>query len=149
MVALYLWIERWEVALALVVGALLWGLSPSRWQWPGALALALLVPAAAIGAWLGAPLWALVGLVSALSGWDLERFARQLGWAGRVQELPRHIRRHLLRLAALDALALVLGWAALNVRVDLNFGAALALALLAVLGLAQGIRHLMRVTRQK
>jgi hypothetical protein len=149
LVALYFWIGRWELALALGVGALLWGLSPARWQWPSSLALALLGPAAAMGAWLGAPLWALVGLVSALSGWDLERFARQVTWANRVQDLQRHVRQHLLRLAAIDALALALGWSALNVRIDLNFGAALALALLVVLGLAQGIRHLMQVTRRE
>jgi hypothetical protein len=149
LLALFLWLARWEIALALGVVALLWGLSPTRWEWPGSVMLVLLVCAAAAGLWLGAPLWALVGLTAALSGWDLERFTRQLLSAGQVQERQQHIRRHVLRLAALDALGLVLGWAALNARVDLNFGAALVLSVLAVLGLAYSIRHLMRATSEK
>jgi hypothetical protein len=149
LLALFFWLARWEIVLALVLVALLWGLSPIRWEWPGSFALALLVCAAAAGLWLGAPLWALVGLIAALSGWDLERFTRQLLSAGQVQQRQQHIRRHVLRLAALDTLSLALGWAAMNARVDLNFGAALVLSVLAILGLAYGIRHLMRATTEK
>jgi|GEM_PF-525792 len=148
LVALYFWIARWEIALALGLIAVLWPLTPARWEWTGSAGLVFLVLAAAGGIGLAAPpLWSLVGLAAALSGWDLERFTRQLLSAGQVLEPQRHIRRHVLRLAALVVLGLGLGWAALNFRVDLEFGVALALSVLAVLGLAQGIRHLMQTTR--
>jgi hypothetical protein len=149
LLALFFWLARWEIVLALGLVALFWGLSPIRWEWPGSLALAFLVCAAAAGLWLGSPLWALVGLIAALSGWDLERFTRLLLSAGQVQERQQLFFRHVLRLAALDFLGLVLGWAALNARVDLNFGAALVLSVLTILGLAFGIRHLMRATSEK
>ncbi len=129
------------VILAVGLPWLLRGRSSSVWiAW---LTAGVLAMASACGAALGANAWLLViGLVGALSAWDLDAFARQL-WS--VDEVVQELeRRHLARLLIVAALSLVLTGLALTVQLQLSFGVALALGLVALVGLSRAIGMLGR-----
>ncbi len=132
----------WSLALLFAVLGALWGLGQWRgWTWVANMGLLLFVGGAAFGVWLGmGAVWMLVGVVAALSAWDLEHFARRLGAAGRIDRAWDLQRNHLLRLLMVDALGLVLGGVALSVRIPLGFGAAVLLAALAVFAMTRAIR---------
>jgi hypothetical protein len=128
---------------ALGVGlGLLWLAAQRRgWEWAGAPAFVGLVGLAAFGAWSGLPAaWMLIGAISALTAWDLDRFWWRLRGAGRVVGEQALVRAHLLWLASVAGLGLLLGGAALAVQLDLGFGWALLAGALALLGLGQVIR---------
>lgn len=129
---------------ALLVGALgtFWLLGQRRgWGWVTSMALALLVGAASIGPWLGVgPGWMLVGIVAALSAWDLDHFTRRLRNVERVENAQNLERRHLQRLLIVDTLGLLLGAVALSIRAQFGFGTAFLLGLLAILALSRVIR---------
>jgi len=131
------------VGPVLAVGVLwLIGLRPG-WGWIASPGLVLWTAAAAVGLWAGLGAgWMLVGVVAALSAWDLDHFTRRLGAAGRVEQAVAMERAHLVRLLAVDAVGLALGGLALTVHVRLGFGIALILALVAVWGLSRAVRFL-------
>ena len=135
---------RWLAApFAVGVGAL-WALLQARGWAPASTAgLALTVLAAAAGFWLRVQAgWLLVGMIAGLSAWDMDRFEQHLRRAGQVQGRLEMERRHLLRLALVDALGLLLGIVALQIQVRISFLAALLLAALLTLGAGELILYL-------
>jgi len=132
---------RWIGAAASVALGCLW-LAGLRRSWSGIDSLGLVgfTGMAAVGVWLAlaAPIL-LAGQVAALAAWDLDRFARRLRSAGRVEAESVLVRAHLQRLLAAAGLGLVFGGVALAVQVPLSFGWALLLAALVFLGLSRAI----------
>lgn len=88
-------------------------------------------------------------VIAALAAWDLDRFSARLDEAGGANEASLAERRgleqqHLSRLLRVSLLGLALAWLALAVRVQLAFGLAVGLGLIAALGLAALVRALIR-----
>ncbi len=133
--------SRWGWALAVVILGLLW-LAGQRYDrgWMADWGMIGFVAAAGYGVWLRLPaFWMLAGIVAALVAWDLERFSQHLRSMERVDGADELIRSHLQRLLAVAGVGLLLGGVALGIEVDLNFGWAFLLGLLAILGLSQAI----------
>ena len=133
---------RWFEALAaVVVGAAWLAGSRGRMVWVANLAFLSLV---ALAAWavLGglAPAWGLAGLLAALAAWDVSAFGARLGGEARVVGERALWSGHLRRLGAALAAGLALGAAALLLRVEIGFGWALALGIVAVVALSRAIR---------
>lgn len=131
------------VGFTLAMG-LLWLLGRWRnWDWTAPSVFALWVGTAAAGLWLGLGAgWMLVGVVAALSAWDLEYFARRLQDAGHAEQAVALERVHLRRLLAVNVAGLALGAIALGIHIRLSFGLMLVLALVAVWGLSRAVRFL-------
>jgi hypothetical protein len=88
--------------------------------------------------------WMLVGLVSALSAWDLSAFAR---WLERVQTAEKAkvlLREHLRRLLVVDVIGVLLAGAALFLRLRLSLGLMLLLGLVLFLGVSRAVTFLRR-----
>ncbi|MFP3896337.1 MAG: hypothetical protein ACLFV5_05825 [Anaerolineales bacterium] len=134
----------WIGALMSIAVGSLWLLGQRRdWPWIAPLALVCFVGAAMVALWLGlAPGLFLLGVVLALSAWDLDHFARRVNSVGRIEEAHHLRRRHMGRLVAVNASSLIFGGAALAIEIQLDFYIILLLALLAVVGLSQSIRFL-------
>ena len=108
---------------------------PDRMAW---VMMGLFAIAAAVGAWLGtSPLLLTIGMTAALSAWDMDHFARQLGDVDLVVRQRKLARRHLRRLLVVDGIALLFAVLALEVQIRLGFGLALVLGLVALLGLGR------------
>ena len=133
-------VEGFLIPAAVILGVgLPWLLKGRSWGgWIAWLTTGVLALASVIGAALGANAWFLViGLVAALSAWDLDTFARQL-WS--VDEVAQELEsRHLARLLFVDVLSLVLTGLALTVELQLSFGVAVVLALVALVALSRAI----------
>jgi hypothetical protein len=141
-------------ALMILIGALLWIAQRRRWSRSASLHLAhdsqrapnlingtagliVFTASAALGLLRGASTFAmLVGTLAALAAWDLDHFERRLRTAQRVEAQGALIRAHLRRLSIVAGLGLTLGGIALSVQVEITFGWALLLGLLAFLALS-------------
>ena len=136
----------WKVLpILLAMGALWWIGQRRRWNFLASVALVGFVVAGALGLWVGLPAgWMLVGMVAALSAWDLDHFARRLRGVERVEMRLALERFHILRLVSVDGLGLLLAGVALAVQYKFSFDVALVLGLVAVLGLSQMISYLRR-----
>lgn len=134
----------WPVTLLLLVAGALWlGAQRRRslagWSW------ALCVAGLVIAAWLDVGMgWLLLGMVAALAAWDLDAFRGRMAGFSHIENERRLIRAHLRRLGAVSGIGLLLGAAALFMRVQLSFGLALIIAFLAVLGAAFVLHQLGR-----
>lgn len=136
----------WLGALvAVLLGALWLAGWPRGWDWANPLALVGNVTTAALGVWLGGAPWALLlGVVATLAAWDLCHFAAQLRHTPQVIGEVALVTAHLRRLGVATGAGLLLGGLALTLRLGLSFGPALALLLLAGLGLralGRAIQH--------
>ncbi|MGM0401670.1 MAG: hypothetical protein ACQEQT_10275 [Chloroflexota bacterium] len=137
--------DLWIGALMIVGMGSLWLLEQGDWGRTAPVALISFIGAAVTGLWLGlASGLLLLSVVLALSTWDLDHFARRLRGVDQVEKAHDLERRHVGRLIVVDTLGLILGGAALTLEIRLDFYTVLLLALLAVLGLSQGIRLLRR-----
>jgi hypothetical protein len=136
----------WRVPpILLAVGALWWIGQKRHWNLFASVALVGFVVAAALGLWVGLPAgWMLVGVVAALSAWDLDHFARRLRNVERVEMRSTLERLHLRRLVSVDSLGLLLAGMALVIQYKFSFDVALVLGLVAVLGLSQMVSYLRR-----
>jgi len=136
----------WSIVIVIAVPGVLWLLGQWRgWGWTASVGLVCFVVIAAVG--LGMRLWdgwMLAGVVGALSAWDLDHFARRLRGPGKVEGAHALERRHLQRLLIVDGAGLLLGAVALRARIELGFGAALLLGVLATLGLTRAIGFMRR-----
>ena len=136
----------WKFSPILLATGVLWWIGQKRhWNLLASVALVGFVVAAAIGLWVGLPAgWMLVGVVAALSAWDLDHFARRLRGVERVEMRLALERFHIRRLVSVDGLGLLLAGVALAVQYKFSFDVALVLGLVAVLGLSQMISYLRR-----
>ena len=136
----------WKVSPILLAAGVLWWIGQKRhWNLLASVALVGFVVAAAMGLWMGLPAgWMLVGVVAALSAWDLDHFARRLRGVERVEMRLALERFHILRLVSVDSLGLLLAGVALAVQYKFSFDVALVLGLVVVLGLSQMISYLRR-----
>ncbi len=125
---------RWFLLLAA-----LWLLAHfRRWYWFASLALLVIIVAAAYGVWHGfATIWMLLGAVGGLIAWDLSDFARRLSYASPMDDTRGLERRHLERVGIVAGLGGGLGLLSLFVHFRLAFEVAVALVLLAALGLTR------------
>ena len=98
---------------------------------------------AAVGAWLRLnPYLLLLGLVAAISAWDLDALSRQVSDTDDVK--PGLEGRHLRRLLIVDGIGLLLAGLALTVQLRLSFGLAVAAAIVALVGLSRAVGFLRR-----
>lgn len=136
----------WQGALLIVALGFLWLFDQWRGgSWVASVGLVFFVGAAAAGLWLDlGDVWMLLGVVAALSAWDLDRFARRQKNAERVENVQQLERRHLWRLLIVDGLGFLLAVVGLGLKIKVSFGVALLLVLLAVLGLSRVVGFLRR-----
>lgn len=142
----FAWHGRWAEALLItgIAGLALAG-QWRGWQRTASLALVTFVAAAALAMSLGLGKGqALVAVVAGLCMWDLAHYSL------RLRSVPiddhRHAldRRHISRLLIVAAAGVALGILATGLRIKIGLGAALALGLLAVVGLSEAIGYLRR-----
>ena len=101
--------------------------------------------AAAVGVMLDAgAAWMLVGLVAALTAWDLEAFGRWLQDCPIADEARALQRTHLQRLLVADLLGLGLGLLALQLRMRLRLAVLVLLGAVLAIGLSRVVRYLRR-----
>ena len=148
-----------RISLALATGALALGYASSR-AWIGsALVIAcglawwigrrwsrtriassgliVFTAAAAIGMWIGATAgWMLTGTTAALAAWDMAHYLQRAKLVSRVEQRDELARAHLRRLLIVAGTSLASGWLGLSLQVDLSFGPALLLGLIALLALS-------------
>jgi hypothetical protein len=128
----------WLWTPLIVVMGLLWLVGQWR-DWDGWASVGLIfsVVVAAGGVWHSAAAgWLLGGTVAALIAWDLDHFSQHLKHAGHVENAAELKRTHLRRLLVVGSLGLLLAGVALSIQLELNFGWALLLGLLAILSLS-------------
>jgi hypothetical protein len=136
----------WSIVIVIAVLGALWLVGQWRgWGWTASVELVCSVIIAAVG--LGMRPrdgWMLAGMAGALSAWDLHHFAQRLRGSGQVEGTRALERRHFQRLLVVTGAGLLLGTVALGAKVELGFGIALLLGVLAVLGLTRATRFLRR-----
>jgi hypothetical protein len=170
--ASFAWAGGWPLVLVVLAGGAFWAYAFRRgWEGVASPMLVVFVVLAALEVNLrGGRLLAPIAVVAALAAWDLHRFAARLrsGFAedtddedaliedaaavveistdDLLTEQERHEleRQHLRRLAVVSAAGLALAWIAEAVRLRLALPLALALGVLAILGLSQVVRSLVR-----
>ena len=139
-----LWQGHLGLALAMLLLGAGWGAAHRLgWRWLSPLAFVALVTLAVGGLWLNLPAaWLVAGVAAALTTWDLDNFAAQLG---RFEPRPDHaglVKNHLGRLLIVTGVGLVLGEAALVTRLTLGLGVVVGLGVLAFIILTQAARLL-------
>jgi len=134
-----------ESALSAVVAIFWLILRQHKVTWGGDLGLVAATAAATIGMMLGvgSP-WMLVGLVAALTAWDLDAFVRWLQDCPNADEAGALQRTHLQRLLVADLLGLGLGLLALQLHLRLRLGVLVLLGLVLAVGLSRAVRYLRR-----
>ena len=139
-------IGLWTWAVFIVVLGFLWLFGQWRgWDWMASVGLTLFVSAAAFGLWMGVGVgWMLVGVVAALSAWDLDHFVQRLNGVGRVTKVRDLEQRHLQRLLIVDVSGLMLSVVALGIKVEFGLVTAMLLGLLVILGLSRMVGFLRR-----
>lgn len=132
---IYLWIAIGLVWLL----ALIWGVGFWRgWGWSENLFFVILVMVCGVGVLMGVwPIWCMIGLFASLMTWDLHRFIWRIRRAKRIQDEERLVQRHLQRLASVLGVGVLMSIAAMLIRLELSFGFAVLLGLLAVIALGQ------------
>jgi hypothetical protein len=143
---------RGHLSLALVALAVGVGWAGAHWlerRWLSPLAFIILMGCAVAGLWRNLPAAWLVAIVAAtLAAWDLDSFAARLR---RFEPRPDHaglVKNHLGRLLAVTGLGVILGEAALSLRLRLSLGGVAVIGLLAFIILLQGMRLLGRDTQE-
>jgi hypothetical protein len=136
----------WVGVILIAATGFVWLLGLRRgWRWVAPCGLVCYVIMAAIGlgmgSWNG---WMLIGVVGALSAWDLDHFVRRLRESGQVENTHALERRHFQRLLIVDSVGLLLGMVALGIRIEFSFSIGLLLAVLAAFGLTRAIGFLRR-----
>ncbi|MCP4536134.1 MAG: hypothetical protein GY832_03220 [Chloroflexi bacterium] len=138
----------WIGAALVTVHGFLWLIGQRHdWGWMASPMLVLFLIAASIGLRLNVQDgWMLLGMVAALSAWDLDHFVQRLSRVGQdcVEETHNLERRHLERLLIVNGLSLLFGMVALGIEVEFGFGTVLLLGLLAILGLSRVVGILRR-----
>jgi len=138
--------DRPVLAALSALVSLMW-LASRRRDWRGVATFAFSgsIGLAAMGMLVGALAPAmLIGVAAALAAWDLGHFFDRTRNVARIDDREAFFAAHLRRLGVVMGLGLPLGLLALGIRVQIDFGWALALGALAVFGLTQALRFLLR-----
>lgn len=115
------------------------------WGWVLSILLAIFSGLAAAGFYLEVePAWLVLGIVAALVAWDQEHLSARIKSAGRIDSQSMLIRKHWIRLGWVCLAGLLLVGLTYLIQVEFTFGLAVFLAILAVIGLSQGIAFLRR-----
>jgi hypothetical protein len=134
-----------EALLILLLGALWLGAEWLGWSRADAVGLVGCAGVAAVGMWLDlAAGWMLVGLVWALSAWDLFAFARWVTGVQAAEKAKVLLWEHLRRLFVVDVVGVLLASAALAMRLRLGLALMLLLGLVLFLGVSRAISFLRR-----
>lgn len=131
--------------LPVLLGLLWIAAAGQRWEWIAGPMWIGCVGLAALATFVGAhPIGPPVGALAALAAWDLDGLHRRLRSATRTYGESRIVERHSRRLAGVLGLSLALSLVTLVARVRLDLGWAMALGLLAALGLSRAVRFMRR-----
>lgn len=115
------------------------------WKWTPSLEFLFFAGLAASGLWLKlAPGLMLLGMIAALTAWDLESFLQRLEEAGKIEHRDDLERKHLIRLLIVGGSSALLAVSVLSIDMNFSFGLTLLLGLLAVVGLSRTIGYLRR-----
>jgi hypothetical protein len=135
-----------QIALALAILPIIGLFSLWRgWGWILSILLTVFTGLAIAGFYLEVdPAWLIFGTLAALVAWDQEHLFRRIKSAGRIDSQSMLIRKHWIRLGWVCLACLVLVGLTFLIQVEFTFGLAVFLALLAVIGLSQGIAFLRR-----
>jgi len=135
-----------QPSLALVAVAAGGAWATAHWlgrRWLSPLAFVMLVGCAVAGLWRNLPAaWLVADVAAALAAWDLDGFAARLARYEPRRDEPRLVANHVGRLLGVTGLGVILGEAALVLRLALGLGEVAAVALLAFILLLQGMRLL-------
>ncbi len=129
--------QFWIASFLITMLGILWIVGHFKgWKWQASVMFTLFIGASAIGLWLNLSQWLiLLGVVGTISAWDLDHFSQRIKYAGLVVEKSKLEKCHIERLLVVNFFGLFLGSIALTLKIKLGFGAALLLAMIAVLGL--------------
>jgi hypothetical protein len=135
---------QWGLALVALATGAGWGWAHRQaWRWLSPFAFTVLVGCAVAGLLRDVPVAGLVvGVAAVLAAWDLDGFAARLGRFEPRPDQAKLVKHHLQRLAVVIGLGVILGEAALTLRLTLGLGGVAALGLLAVIILLQAVRLL-------
>ncbi len=136
----------WLWAFLNIMVGVLWFLGTwKNWDWPATVFLICFVGTAVRGIWggIGAG-WMLIGLVAALSAWDLNHFFHRLQLAQKDDVIKELEYGHLRRLLIVDCLGVLLAGVALIVKIKAGFGVILFLTAVAIVCLSRFINLLRR-----
>lgn len=96
------------------------------------------IVAGAVGAKLGLSTGLiLLGVLGALSAWDLSHFARRLHDAGNIRKRTKLVRQHFQRLSLTLVVGVSCVFVALGISLELNLWSVIGLGLVAIWGLCQ------------
>ena len=127
----------WFPMILVFLTGLIW--LAKQWDWLpwkiiGSIGLAVFTIAAMVLAFVGFPaILILLSLILTLIAWDLDDFLSRTMEAGYVENATGLERLHLKRIAITSGLGLILGGAALEVKIDLAFGWILLLVLVIII----------------
>jgi hypothetical protein len=132
----------WTISIGLIVLGAIWFFLHNRFAWISTLSLILIGGAGAASFLSGSQsVWGMLGVLSSLSVWDLDRFY----WRLKRQEV-RHervlVQRHLRFLGVLDGIALLILGLSFRVRFQLSFAVVFFLTLIAIYCLTKGVSSL-------
>jgi len=135
-----------NVALVVVLLGVFWITGHYKgWNWLGSIMFLVFVGFCTVGLYFNLSREGLfVGLIGALSAFDMNRFEQRKTMAGMIKRGHDMEKRHLFRLVAVIFVSLVLGIITASVKIKIEFGAVLTLGLLAVLCLNRVTVYLKR-----
>jgi hypothetical protein len=142
----FAWHGRWLEAAVIAGVAVLAAAGQWRgWRHTASLAFVIFVAAAALGLSFGlAKGQAVLAVAASLCMWDLAHYSLRLRALPPDDGRRALDRQHLLRLLIVAVAGVVTGMLASGLRIKIGLGAALALGVLAVVGLSEAIRYLRR-----
>ena len=135
-----------NVALVVVLLGVFWITGHYKgWNWLGSMMFFVFVGFCTAGLYFNLSReWLFLGLIGALSAFDMNRFEQRKTMAGMIKRGHELEKRHLFRLITVIFFSLVLGKIAASVKIKIEFGAVLTLGLLAVLCLNRVTIYLKR-----
>ena len=86
----------------------------------------------------------IIGMLFALSAWDLSSLSRRFLIAGNIEHKLTQSYRHIRRLILVEALGIILVGITLFFHIDIDFNWLFLFGLIAVVGLSYGISYLLR-----
>ena len=139
----------WPGSLVSLGFAALWVLirrRSIRLSWASSLLFVFSTAAAVMGALIGLVPWLmLLAISSAMAAWDLDFFLRRMETADLILDRARLERQHLLKLGAVEGIALTVGTVALLIHLQVGFGMEVFLGALTVALITQAVGFIRRL----